>query len=80
MAVAGNSGSVHYSCSKISVTGGNPSQVCSAPATIPQVGDCITAGHPGISTIMSGVKAGAFCFNANGGVLFYHNLTLLGKH
>lgn len=71
MAVAGNSGSAHYSCSKISVTGGNPSQVCSAPATIPQVGDCTVAGSPGLAAIMTGVKAGAFCFNPNGGVRNY---------
>ena len=69
MAVAGNSGSAHYSCSKISVTGGNPSQSCNPPANIPQAGDCTVAGSPGLNAIMTGVKAGSFCFNANGGVI-----------
>ena len=70
MAVAGNSGSAHYSCSKISVTGGNPSQVCSAPATIPQVGVCTVAGSPGLDALMAGAQGGAFCYNQNGGVTF----------
>ncbi len=68
MAVAGNSLDAHYSCSKITVTGGNPSQSCSAPVTIPQISDCVVAGSPGLNSIMSGVKGGAFCYKSSGGV------------
>ena len=69
MAVAGNSLDAHYSCSKISVTGGNAAQICSAPASIPRISDCVVAGSLSLDAIMNGVKGGAFCYKSSGGVM-----------
>ena len=66
MAVAGNSRDAVYSCSKISVTGGNPGLSCPIPNSIPQNIDCVKAGGPDYRALLQGTQAGAYCYNSNG--------------
>ena len=66
MAVAGNSKSAIYSCSRLKILGGNPDLKCPAPNNIPSVNDCVKAASPDQSALLTDAKPGAFCFDFNG--------------
>ncbi len=71
MAVAGNSKDALYSCSKLSIFGGDTSLNCPVPNTIPSTVDCVKAGSPDTRALLQGVSPGSFCFNFNGVNLFF---------
>ena len=66
MAVAGNSRSPIYSCSKLRVLGGDPNLKCSGPNNIPEVSDCVKASSPDQNALLANAKPGEFCFNFDG--------------
>ena len=65
MAYIANSQTPVYSCSKLKISGGNPSQSCSRPPFIPGVSDCVKANGPDASVLTNNAQAGQFCYNFN---------------
>ncbi|KAI8804661.1 hypothetical protein BJ742DRAFT_713127 [Cladochytrium replicatum] len=59
--------SITYSCALLNITGGNPALPCAAPSEIPAPKNCILFGGDNRQRLVSGAKAGAFCFNSAGG-------------
>eukprot|EP00842_Homolaphlyctis_polyrhiza_P006976 jgi/Hompol1/868/HPOL_004433-RA len=64
-AFVGNSADAVYSCSKITVAGGNPLLNCPAAPTI-SIPTCVTAAAPDYTALLAGTTPGQFCYSPTG--------------
>ncbi|KAL5032157.1 hypothetical protein BDV3_000750 [Batrachochytrium dendrobatidis] len=63
-AFVGNSDTPLYSCSKLTVAGGNPSLVCPAAASI-DIPSCVVALAPDFNSLTADSSPGKFCYQPN---------------
>ncbi|KAL2911447.1 hypothetical protein HK105_209098 [Polyrhizophydium stewartii] len=65
-AFVGNTDSAIYSCSKITVSGGDPTLSCPAADQIPVPSNCTIALSPDALSLTANSQAGQFCYDPNG--------------